>query len=280
MDFLSRLLTADTGFTRLSFSLCFCVYVRPLYHSKLYDWEASCLCRGTWLGVLAIFTVTSLCFAKEHRADKGRGVMCVCLTVGKARAQELEQERQRRWLENRDVCLWPIWVLKAGNDCDMFGLQLLISTIFQLDHTDAKYSVWYCLMWYSLLWAASTNVTTSWGKVSCFLWRKINANLLWCYGMETHLITNHFSLPCIPRGHGGYRGPSQKWAVRPLLIPQYLSNTLCHIYTFLEYYLPSDLVWCHFDWFHIYLGICSIQAQTWNDEGLKVRYRHSEALSR
>lgn len=50
--------------------------------------------RATGLEVLAIYAVTSLCFAKEHSADKVKGVMRVCPTVGKARAQELEQERQ------------------------------------------------------------------------------------------------------------------------------------------------------------------------------------------
>lgn len=70
------------------------VCVGPLYHSKLHDGGAFCFCRATGLRVLAIFAVTSLCFAKEHRADKGRGVIRVCPTVGKARAQELEQERQ------------------------------------------------------------------------------------------------------------------------------------------------------------------------------------------
>lgn len=62
--------------------------------------------------------------------------MCVCPTVGKARAQEVVKER----LQNRDVCMGPIRVLKAGNDSDMFGLQLLLSSIFQLDHIYAKYS--------------------------------------------------------------------------------------------------------------------------------------------
>lgn len=35
----------------------------------------------------------------------------------------------------------PIWVLEAGHGSDMFGLQLLILSIFQLDHIYAKYSV-------------------------------------------------------------------------------------------------------------------------------------------
>lgn len=61
--------------------------------------------RATGPRVLAIFTVTSLCFAKEHRADKGWGLIGVCPTVGKARAQELEQERRDDDLKI-DVCAW------------------------------------------------------------------------------------------------------------------------------------------------------------------------------
>lgn len=64
------------------------------YQGELCDYEASCFCRATGLRVLAIFSVTSLCFAKEHREDKGRGLISVCPTVGKARAQELVQETQ------------------------------------------------------------------------------------------------------------------------------------------------------------------------------------------
>lgn len=77
------------------------VYISPLYHSKLYNWGASCLRWATGLGVLAIFTVTSLCFAKEHRADKSRALICVCPTVGKARAQERQDDDLKT-----EMCVW------------------------------------------------------------------------------------------------------------------------------------------------------------------------------
>lgn len=56
--------------------------------------------------------------------------MCVCPTVGKARAPELEREKTRRWLENRDVCTGQICAREASNASDMFELRLLISSIF------------------------------------------------------------------------------------------------------------------------------------------------------
>lgn len=89
-------------------------------------------------GVLAIFAVTSLLFAKEHRADKGRGLICVCPTVGKAQAQELEQERQDG--DSRtEMCARSRYVFsEAANDSDMFGRRLQIASIFQPDRIYAK----------------------------------------------------------------------------------------------------------------------------------------------
>lgn len=65
---------------------------------------AACFCCSiTGLRALAIFGVTSLCLAKEHKNDKERVLISVWSTMGKARVQEQVQERQGDDLE-KEMC--------------------------------------------------------------------------------------------------------------------------------------------------------------------------------
>lgn len=68
------------------------VYISQLYRNQLCKWGASCLRWVAGLEVLAIFSLTSLSFAKEYKADKSSRLICACPTVGKAQAQERHKD--------------------------------------------------------------------------------------------------------------------------------------------------------------------------------------------
>lgn len=106
------------------------VRIRPFYHGKPHRRGAACLLWAAGPGVFTIFAVTSLCFAKEHRADKARGTDLCRPDCGKGAGTGTRAGKTRRWLENRDVCTGPICVFRGSLTPHMFGLQLLISTIF------------------------------------------------------------------------------------------------------------------------------------------------------
>lgn len=93
-------------FTRLSGCLSLSVCTSSCYHPELWNYEASCLCGAMGLEVLAIFSVTSLCFAKEHRADKrgvrGEGGADPCLPdCGKNAGTGTGAGKTRRWLRGQ-----------------------------------------------------------------------------------------------------------------------------------------------------------------------------------
>lgn len=101
------------------------LYIRPLYRSKVCNWEATCLCRVTGAGPSP--SSQSLPSVLPKNTEQIKTGDCVCLPdCGKGTGTGTGAGKTREWLRDRDVCMQPICVLKAGNDSDMFGLQLLI----------------------------------------------------------------------------------------------------------------------------------------------------------
>lgn len=102
-------------------ALSLSVYINGLYRRTLASEGASCLPRATGLAGSSPSSVTSLCFAKEHRRDKGRETDLCLPDCGKGAGTGTGAGKTRQRLENRDECVGLIGVLEAGNNIDMFG---------------------------------------------------------------------------------------------------------------------------------------------------------------